>query len=248
MVEVYPTRDVLPENQLKFYLHFSAPMARGEAYERVHLLREDGSEVDMPFLELGQELWDPAGKRLTILFDPGRIKRGLKPREEEGPVLEEGKSYTLVIDRDWGDATGNSLAMEHRKTFRVSAPDDEQPDPQQWQIAAPAAGTREPLVIKFNEPLDSGMLHRVVAVRRGTEQFLQGKIDVAEHETVWRFKPAAAWEAGEHALVVDTALEDLAGNSIGRPFEVDIVHPTEKKIESQTVSIQFQVADATETR
>src|SRR5262245_37714303 len=30
---VYPTTNVLPENQLKFYVHFSAPMARGFAYE-----------------------------------------------------------------------------------------------------------------------------------------------------------------------------------------------------------------------
>ncbi|HVX60330.1 MAG TPA: hypothetical protein VHC19_07010, partial [Pirellulales bacterium] len=29
---IFPSRDRLPENQLKFYLHFSAPMARGEAY------------------------------------------------------------------------------------------------------------------------------------------------------------------------------------------------------------------------
>ena len=35
-----------------------------------------------------------------MFFDPGRIKRGLKPREQFGPALQEGKSYVLVIDRD----------------------------------------------------------------------------------------------------------------------------------------------------
>jgi hypothetical protein len=35
--QVYPTAAHLPENQLKFYVHFSAPMSRGEAYRRVHL-------------------------------------------------------------------------------------------------------------------------------------------------------------------------------------------------------------------
>ena len=34
---VYPSTDRLPENQLKFYLHFSAPMSQGEAYEHIHL-------------------------------------------------------------------------------------------------------------------------------------------------------------------------------------------------------------------
>ena len=32
---VDPPGDRLPENLLKFYLHFSAPMGRGEAYEHV---------------------------------------------------------------------------------------------------------------------------------------------------------------------------------------------------------------------
>ena len=114
----------MPENLLKFYLHFSAPMSRGEAYRRIHLLDADGNEVADPFLELGEELWDRDMRRFTLLFDPGRIKRGLKPREEVGPVLEEGKQYTLVVDRDWLDATGYPLAAKMRKTFRALAPDE----------------------------------------------------------------------------------------------------------------------------
>lgn len=231
---VYPTAYVLPENQLKFYLHFSSPMARGEAYQHIHLLRDDASEVELPFLEIGQELWDPSGRRLTILFDPGRIKRGLKPREEEGPVLEEGKIYTLLIDADWPDAAGQPLLAEHRKEFMAEGPDDAQPDPKQWQIDAPTAGTNEPLVVSFHEPLDAAMLRRVLAVRRGAEDFLEGEIVLAREESQWRFTPAQPWQQGKHALVADTTLEDLAGNSIGRPFEVDTVHPTDDKIASET--------------
>src|SRR4051812_4173224 len=74
---VYPSADVLPANQLKFYVHFSAPMARGEAWRRVHLLNDKGVEVVLPFLEIDQELWDHNNERLTVLFDPGRIKRGV---------------------------------------------------------------------------------------------------------------------------------------------------------------------------
>ncbi len=46
VVAVYPTRNILPENQLKFYVHFSAPMSRGEAPRRVQLLNENGKPVD----------------------------------------------------------------------------------------------------------------------------------------------------------------------------------------------------------
>ena len=47
----------------------------------------------------GEELWDQGFRRLTMTFDPGRIKRGLTSNEAIGPPLAEGKHYTLVIDR-----------------------------------------------------------------------------------------------------------------------------------------------------
>src|SRR5206468_10702471 len=96
------------------YLHFSAPMSRGEVYRRVRLLGEGDRPVDRPFLEIGEELWDPDGTRLTLLFDPGRIKRGLVPRKEEGPILEEGRAYTLVVDPAWPDAQGRPLRQGYR--------------------------------------------------------------------------------------------------------------------------------------
>ena len=71
ITNVYPTTDRLPENLLKFYLHFSAPMGRGEAYRHVHLLDAEGHELPAVFLELGEELWDRDMRRFTLLFDPG---------------------------------------------------------------------------------------------------------------------------------------------------------------------------------
>ena len=64
----------------------------------------------LPFVELEQELWNRDQTRLTLLFDPGRIKRGVKPNVDMGPVLLEGHRYTLVIDRDLKDANGAPLA------------------------------------------------------------------------------------------------------------------------------------------
>ncbi len=133
-------------------------MSRGEAYSHIRLLNAAGRAVADPFLELNEELWSGDGRRFTLLFDPGRIKRGLKPREEVGPVLEAGKSYTLVIDRQWPDAHGNPLAGEFRKSFRAGPPDQESPSPRDWKIQAPAAGTRHPLEVSFPEPLDTPWL------------------------------------------------------------------------------------------
>jgi hypothetical protein len=239
--QVFPSASRLPENTLKFYLHFSAPMSRGEAYRRIHLLDASGKEVRDPFLELDEELWDREGKRFTLFLDPGRIKRGLRPREEVGPVFEEGKSYTLVIDREWPDAAGNALSDSVRKTFTVGPPDDQQPDPNTWKIAAPPAGTTEPLVVKFSEPLDHAMLHRVVVVRDSANRIVEGEMQVYERETRWRLTPTAAWAAGDYTLEVQTDLEDLAGNSIARVFDVDLMEPISRSMKAETWSVPVRV-------
>ena len=106
---VYPSSNELPENLLKFYIHFSHPMSVGNVYDYIHLLDQQGDEVELPFLELGEELWDYDTQRLTLLFDPGRIKSGLVPNLEEGLALEEGGTYSLRIDREWKDAEGQPL-------------------------------------------------------------------------------------------------------------------------------------------
>lgn len=241
LTAIFPMRDVVPENLLKFYLHFSVPMSRGEVYERVKLTDQKGIVVEHPFLELSEELWSPDGKRLTLYFDPGRIKRGLKPREEFGPSLIEGGSYTLEIDAGWPDAEGRPLKNSVKKSFRVTTPDDQQPHVKRWKISPPRAGSRMPLTITFDEPLDSAMLERVIAVQDTSGKYVKGTISVAKQETQWAFEPATEWSPGKFAIVVTTTLEDLAGNSLGRPFEVDVFRPAPDRIDDPTVSIPFAV-------
>ena len=86
---VYPSRNLLPSNQLKLYIYFSAPMSRGEASKRIHWLDRNGKRMELPFL-IAEELWDPDQRRLTLFFDPGRIKRGLDANVELGPPIREG--------------------------------------------------------------------------------------------------------------------------------------------------------------
>ena len=122
VTQIYPSSDRLPENLLRFYIHFSAPMSRGEAYRHIHLRDADGREIEAAFLELGEELWDPDMRRFTLLCDPGRVKRGLRPREELGPVLEAGRDYALVIDADWPDAQGRALRGPARRASTCIRP------------------------------------------------------------------------------------------------------------------------------
>jgi hypothetical protein len=241
VARVYPSTDVLPENQLKFYLHFSAPMWQGNVYRHIHLIDAKGKEVKWPFLELGEELWDPQATRFTLLFDPGRIKRGLKPREEMGPPLIEGHRYTLVIDKKWLDAEGFPLKETYKKAFRVAAPDDTQPDPKKWKLAAPPAGGKKPLAVAFPEPMEHALVSRMLTVTDAKGRAVAGKVRISDKERRWEFTPGKAWRAGDYFLVIDTRLEDLAGNSLARPFEVDVFGKVTKKLEVKTVKLPFTV-------
>ncbi len=241
VVEVYPTGSVLPENLLRFYVQFSAPMSRGEAYACIHLLDETSQPVNDPFLELAEELWSNDGTRFTLLFDPGRIKRGLKPREEVGPVLEAGKAYTLVIDRDWLDAGGKPLLSGFRKSFRAGPADLTSPDPKTWKIEPLEAETRDALEVRFPETLDRALLDRLICVTDDAGGVVGGQVSTTDHETAWRFTPRQPWRAGSYRLTVVTDLEDVAGNSVARPFEVDATGPVTSRITSETVSLPFRV-------
>jgi hypothetical protein len=240
VTHIYPSAARLPENQLKFYLHFSAPMSRGEAYRHIHLVDADGQEVDAAFLELGEELWNHDQTRFTLLCDPGRVKRGLKPREELGPVLIEGRRYALVIDRDWLDAHAQPLAEGARKEFDVLPPDETPIDTATWKLETPQSGTTAALVVRFGEPLDHSLLERVVRVVDDQGQRIEGSVDVTDDETCWRFTPSAPWKAGAYRLTVEKTLEDLAANGIGRPFEVDEFRPVQQSITTETVEVPFE--------
>ena len=215
---VYPSADVLPENLLKFYLHFSSPMSRGEAYTRIHLMSE-GQEVDSPFLELGEELWDAEQKRFTLFIHPGRIKRGLKPREDSGTPMVAGKEYTLRIDADWLGADQQPMAAAFAKQFRVISADDMQPDYKKWKVEVPKANSKQPVYLTFDEPLDHAMLSRVVQVRDASKADVIGTVTISAKETVWSFEPKEPWGRGTYSIVLDTNLEDLVGNNLSRLFE-----------------------------
>jgi hypothetical protein len=237
--QIYPTADVLPSNQLRLYIYFSAPMSRGEAGAHVRMLDDKGKVLPGVFLP-GEELWDPSFQRLTLTFDPGRIKRGLTSNETMGPPIVEGKRYTLVIDRDWPDARGVRMTGEFRKAFRGGPSQRHPPDPSQWKVIAPKAGTSGPLMLTFPVPMNYALLQRMIQVSQAGRN-VPGKVTVDNQETEWRLTPQQPWKAGEYKLVIDTGLEDLAGNRIGQPFDIDVFERVTEQITTKTISLPFVV-------
>ncbi len=241
LVAIYPSAAELPENLLRFYLQFSAPMRQGDVYRHVRLLDSANEPVELPFLEIEQELWSRDGTRLMLLLDPGRVKRGLKPREDAGPALLSGRSYRLWIDSSWRDANGKPLAKPADKVFHVGPPDVVQPSPNRWKIKSPQAGTVGVLTVTFGEPLDYAMLQHVIQVIDGDGLEIDGRVTLADLETRWSFMPTEKWSPGECLLRVATTLEDVVGNSIAKPFEVDISRSQPRATAPKSVTLPFVV-------
>lgn len=233
--QVFPTTDVVPENQLRIYIHFSEPMGMRGGLDFIHLLDEAGQEVKDPFLPLDAEFWNDDRTHYTVFFDPARQKRGIAPIAGIGRSLTEGKTYTLVVDAAWRDGHGLPLKQAFRRTFKVGPPDQRPLDPKTWKIATPAAGTIAALTIAFPEPLDHGLLLRALEVIAPGGKPLEGAVVVGAHELTWSFTPAEPWKAGAHSVVAFAMLEDLAGNRIGRAFEVDQFDRAGDTVEPKTL-------------
>jgi len=217
-------------------------MSRNESARYIDVLDENGKELEgghAVFLP-GEELWDPNFQRLTMTFDPGRIKRGLTSNQTIGPPIVEGKPYTLVIDRDWPDAHGAPLVQGYRKSFRGGPPERNPPDPKQWHVTAPKAGTRDALVVSFPTPMNYPLLQRMIEVS-GAQGKLSGVVSTLREETEWSFTPHDSWKSGDYKIIVDTGLEDLAGNHIGQPFDIDTFERVTEHISTGIVSLPFTV-------
>ncbi len=225
-VELLPAGVPLPANALKFYLQFSEPMERGVFLDRLRLLESDGREVVGPFRET--ELWSPDGRRLTVWFHPGRQKTGVNLNLDEGPVLRAGRRCRLVVAGAWRSAAGVALGSDRFFEWEVGPADHGLPALATFHLEAPAGQGRDPLIVKSDEPLDPGVLAGALQVRRNG-LLVPGSAVAAPDGRSWRFVPDAVWQSGEHELQADPQLEDLAGNSLVKPFEVNLQGPGESQ-------------------
>src|SRR5262249_19130951 len=166
IVRLLPASDTFPENLLRFYLEFSAPMSRENGRDHIHLLDAAGKEVPNTFLNLDVEFWSADYRRYTVFLDPGRVKRGILPNDTFGRALVAGKPYTISVDAAWRDANGKPLDAPFTQSFTAAPPDLTPIKLTDWRVTAPGAGTRTPLVVAFPKALDHGILQRAIGVAR----------------------------------------------------------------------------------
>jgi hypothetical protein len=244
VARLYPSSDVVPENLLRMYIEFSAPMGRRNGLDHLQLFDDKGAIVEAPFLPIDYEFWSPDRRRFTVFFDPGRVKDGILPNQEMGRPLKAGRLYTLVVGREWRDEHGLPLKEEYRHVLRVGPAQTHQIEPSTWRILPPPAGRRDPLVVTFREPLDHGLLMRALGVRAGGAQ-VAGDIRIEAGETRWVFTPHEPWRAGSYQLLALSILEDVAGNQIGRAFEVDNFDTVDKAPDPQSILLPFTIGSGT---
>jgi hypothetical protein len=212
-LRISPQAEVLPANTLRFYIHFPRS---GEAHfdrDNLRLLDEEEGVVRDPFLVLSQELWSVDGRRLTVLMEPGRIKRGMGADPSHEPAFVVGRTYSLVL---------TALGQTARHTFRVSDPVLEALDETRWRVVSPTVGSLDPVVVHFDRVMDAALCADEIGVLAPSGEVVQARVSLAADGTAARLTPSHPWRAGEYRLVISERLEDVCGNRLGEALDHDL--------------------------
>ena len=115
-------------------------------------------------------------------------------------------------------------------------------NPADWRYHCPTVGSRGPLTVEFDQPLDHALLEHSLWVHDAAGVALAGRDSIGPGERCWRFEPQSPWEEGRHLVIVDPRLEDLAGNSLIRVFDRDLTRAEDAPADGRHVAIEFRCA------
>jgi hypothetical protein len=241
VTHVFPSCDRLPENLLRFYVCFSNSMLRGRALKEISLLNSDGQPLADALYRPPVELWDKSMRHLTVLLDPGRLKRWVGPNLELGPPLKVGQMYSLEIGSGMQDQHGRPLRDRFHKRFLVGAPVREHISAEDWKILPPATGSRQALVLMFPSPLDWALLLQMITIESIGSAVIDGQVEVDQSERRWSLVPRSPWTAGVYHIRVGSNLEDVCGNNITGPFDRPLRKDGNLVRERKGSSLSFQL-------
>ena len=236
VVKIYPTSNLLPANHLKFYIYFDRAMRGGkELFKQIVLVDDKGKEIDDPWLI--DEIWDEENHCLIIYIHPGRIKWGVELRELMGPVLYEKRNYSLVIRGSLTDLDGNKIGKDVVKKFRTTPEDRVRIDLTKVKIEPAVAGTSERVVVTFPKAIDHRSLQRFVRITDDQGIAIKGQVEIGQDEKTWALLPKGNWQNRRYYLDIEPELEDVAGNTPIRPFDLDLKAP---KLPDQKLRLHFK--------
>jgi hypothetical protein len=205
VTSIEPSAPVLPSNTLRFYITFDRP-ARGIVHQSgIKLLDSKNIPVENVFMDFGQELWSPDGKRLTVFFDPGKIKRGVEAPHSELSPLKENESYRIAFGK-----------CQH--AFRVGPAIRENIDPSSWIISTVRAPART-VDIKFDRVMDAALLMDQLQVEDEEGRPIMGTVRIIGGGCGVRLRPSRLLKRGKYRVRVGPLLEDVAGNRINEALD-----------------------------
>lgn len=240
VVEIWPIVADLPRNQLRLYIEFSQPMSEGFAEANVTVVDvANGKALEDALLPMEPELWSSDRRRLSVLFDPGRIKRGLQPHAEAGYPLEQGMVIDLIVAEGFLDGQGRRLRNAGTRRYRVGPDLRGRVDPGRWVLRPPRSHTHDPLRVDFGRVLDHALLTHCLTVIDGRGNDVIARGQSSDGGTAWSFVPHHAWASGPHELLVDATLEDVAGNSVRRVFDRDLSRREDDPVPGNQARVRF---------
>jgi len=205
VTSIEPSAPVLPSNTLRFYITFDRP-ARGVAHQSgIKLFDSKNTPVENAFMDFGQELWSPDGKRLTVFFDPGKNKRGVEAPHSELSPLKEGESYRIAFG-----------TVQH--AFRVGPAIRERVDLSSWVISV-VRGPARTVDIKCDRVMDAALLMDQLQVEDEDGRPVFATVRIIGGGRGVRLKPSRLLKRGKYRIRVGPLLEDVAGNRINEALD-----------------------------
>jgi hypothetical protein len=214
VMSISPAARSIPANTLRLYVTFDRPARGMVTTGDVRLVDAEDRVVDGAFMDFGKDLWSPDGRRLTILFDPGRVKRDVEGDGESAEPLQVGHTFTVEV-------SGKRIHYRVAPAVRTAI------TPQTWRLTVPKAGSREALTVTFDRDMDSALLHDQLAIADAQGRSQPGQGSTSASGRTWSWRPKGSWHLGAYRLLVGSNLEDISGNRIGEAFEHDLGSPEE---------------------
>jgi hypothetical protein len=241
LLSVYPTGDTVPENLLKMYLTFSEPMMEDGATKHILLVRDGRDTLRDTFLDLQPELWNTDGTILTLWLDPGRVKRDLIPNKTLGQPISRSSTYELVVKPGWRSTQGAHTQTGYWKSFYAGRRDEAIPNPDRWKVKSPPSLSRDTLIVSFDEALDYKLITDAIHVLDSERRLVEGEALPGKDEKSFCFIPVEGWKRGPYLLMIESRLEDLAGNNLTRPFDRDVTIESKYPDEGLAREIVFNI-------